>query len=248
MRDNVGAEQLQQVHHCTTQTGGSEALLRCGRPAHTEAATCRPGSGHQDQIVERDSHPSVGWIVNCQLIVPSPEVLDEGMPGDDHPGAAVPFEPAHRPEPRLEPAVIRFNSVVAIAIGAVPCRWQQPFQHGQVHRRLIGDNLCGNNLCRVDRLLEEPAGGHGVPAGGDEHVDDLPELVDRSVHIPPAPSDPHVRLVYLPAIANQVPARPGSIGQQRREPQHLNCPGIRLCWRIRRALCAIVGPSSRWAG
>jgi hypothetical protein len=39
-------------------------------------------------------------------------------------------------------------------------------------------------------------------------------------HIPPAPSDPHVRLVYLPAIANQVPARPGSIGQQRREPQH----------------------------
>ena len=26
MRDKVGAEQLQQVHHCTTQTGGSDLV------------------------------------------------------------------------------------------------------------------------------------------------------------------------------------------------------------------------------
>jgi hypothetical protein len=30
-------------------------------------------------------------------------------------------------------------------------------------------------------LFKEPAGRHGVRRGGDEHVDDLPELVDRAV-------------------------------------------------------------------
>ena len=43
---------------------------------------------------------------------------------------------------------------------------------GDLHRRHLG---------RPDGLLEEPADRHGVPAGGDEHVDDLAELVDRAV-------------------------------------------------------------------
>jgi len=51
-----------------------------------------------------------------------------------------------------------------------------------------------------------------------EHVDDLPCLVDRAVDIPPAASDLHVGLVDLPAIADLVPAGPGGLSQQRREP------------------------------
>ena len=34
MRDKVGAEQLQQAHHCTTQTGGSD----CGPKVSGRAA------------------------------------------------------------------------------------------------------------------------------------------------------------------------------------------------------------------
>jgi len=51
-----------------------------------------------------------------------------------------------------------------------------------------------------------------------EHVDDLPCLVDRAVDIAPLSSHPHVGLVDLPAIADLVPAGPGGLSQQRREP------------------------------
>lgn len=41
--------------------------------------------------------PPVHWISDRQLVGPSTEVLDERMPRDDHPGAAVLLETAHRP-------------------------------------------------------------------------------------------------------------------------------------------------------
>jgi hypothetical protein len=59
-----------------------------------------------------------------------------------------------------------------------------------------------------------------VAPRGDEHVDDLAELVDRPVHIAPPPGDLHIGLVDLPAISNTMPARPSSLGQQRCEPLH----------------------------
>jgi hypothetical protein len=64
----------------------------------------------------------------------------------------------------------------------------------------------------------------GVAPRGDIDVDDLAELVDGPVDIPPlAPplaGDLHIRLVDLPAIADAVAAGPGGVGQQRRESQH----------------------------
>jgi hypothetical protein len=51
-----------------------------------------------------------------------------------------------------------------------------------------------------------------------KHVNDLAELIDRTVHVPPSPSDPHVGLVHEPAISYSVPAGAGSLDQQRREP------------------------------
>jgi hypothetical protein len=57
---------------------------------------------------------------------------------------------------------------------------------------------------------------------GDEHVNNLSELVDRAVHVAPLAGDFHVGLVCLPTISDQVPAGPGSLGQQlqRGEPLH----------------------------
>jgi hypothetical protein len=45
-------------------------------------------------------------------------------------------------------------------------------------------------------------------------------LVDGVVDIAPAAGDLGVGLIGLPAVANRVPAGPGGLGQQRREPQH----------------------------
>jgi len=58
------------------------------------------------------------------------------------------------------------------------------------------------------------------PECGDEHVDDLPELVDRAAHIPPLAGDLDVGLVDLPAIPDTMPAGSGNLGQQWREPLH----------------------------
>jgi hypothetical protein len=138
------------------------------------------------------------------------------MPGDDHSDAAVLLEPPHRSQPRLQPPMVALDPVVGVLVGAMPCRWQQLLQHGGVGRRLIGGDLDGRDLGRVDGLVEEPTGGLGVSARGDEHVDDLPELVDRAVDVSPLPGDLHVRLVHLPAIS-ALSARPGGLGQQRRE-------------------------------
>ena len=62
-----------------------------------------------------------------------------------------------------------------------------------------------------------------VPPGGGVYVDDLPELVDRPIQVHPPPGDLHIRLVHVPAVADPVPAEPGRVGQQRREPPHHGC-------------------------
>jgi hypothetical protein len=140
------------------------------------------------ELGEGDRRAAVHWLLSGQLVVSSPEVLDEGMPGDDHPGAVVLFEPAHRPQPRLQPAVICFDVVVAIPVSAMLSRWQQRAQHGRVHRRGVGDDLHRRRLRGADGVLEEPAGRRGIPSHGDEDVDDLPELVDRPVRVAPRPA------------------------------------------------------------
>src|SRR5829696_4911290 len=150
----------------------------------------------------------------------SADVLYEGMSGDDHSGAVVLLEPAHRTKPRLQPAVICFETVIAISVGAMPSRWQQLFQRGRVHRRKVGDDLHRHHPRSAHGVLEEPAGSPPVTLGGDEHVDDLAELIDRSVHIPPPAGDLHIGLVGPPAVANGVPAWAGGLGQQGREPLH----------------------------
>jgi hypothetical protein len=59
-----------------------------------------------------------------------------------------------------------------------------------------------------------------VPPCRDQHIDDLPELVDRTVDVAPVTGDLDVGLVGLPAVTHAMQARPSGPGQQRREPQH----------------------------
>jgi hypothetical protein len=55
---------------------------------------------------------------------------------------------------------------------------------------------------------------------GDEHVDDLAELVDRPAHLARLAGDHHMGLVDPPMVPDRMAARPSSLGQQRREPLH----------------------------
>jgi hypothetical protein len=70
----------------------------------------------------------------------------------------------------------------------------------------------------VDRCGKERRGGLQISLPGQEHVDDLPVLVDGPVDVSPGPGDLDVGLVNEPVTAHAVAAWPGRLHQQRREP------------------------------
>ena len=82
----------------------------------------RPGSDRRGQLIERDGHPPVRRLLDSQLVVPAPNVPHERVPGDYDPGTAVLPEPAHRPQPRLQPAMVGLDPVVGVPVGAMPGR------------------------------------------------------------------------------------------------------------------------------
>jgi hypothetical protein len=101
------------------------ALLRWVDPGQAEGQP-RLGSDRQDQFVEGDRHSPVGGLGNRQLVVSAAKVLHEGVSGDDHPGTAVLFEPAHRTQPRLQPPMVALDPMVGVPVGAMPGRLWVP--------------------------------------------------------------------------------------------------------------------------
>jgi hypothetical protein len=67
------------------------------------------------------------------------------------------------------------------------------------------------------RVGDEPAGGRQIPLLRHQHVDDLPDLVDRPGEGDPPPSDLEVGFIGEPAISRAVSAGPGCVDQQRCE-------------------------------
>jgi hypothetical protein len=94
-------------------------------------------SDRQGKLVERDRQAPGHRLLDRELVMASSQILHEAMPGDHDPGAAVLLEPAHRTQPRLQPAVVTLDVVVGIPIGAMPDRRQQLLEHRQVHRRMV---------------------------------------------------------------------------------------------------------------
>jgi hypothetical protein len=121
--------------------------------------------------------------------------------------------------------VVALDAVAGVLLGSMPRRWEHLVQHDRVRRCSVGDHLHRGHLRRGDGPFEEPAGRGDVTPRGDEHVNNLAELIDRPVHIPPSPSDLHIGLVHEPAISYSVPAGAGGLGQQRREPLHPSVDG-----------------------
>jgi hypothetical protein len=194
-----------------------------GGVASGQYAACCSGetdqvSDRQGQLVERDGQAQGHRLLHRQFVMRSTEVLDKRVPSDDDPGTAVPLEPTHRSQSRLERAVIGLDVVVGVPIGTMPGRREQLVQHRPVRCSLVGHNFHRDDRRGADGLLEEALGGVRVATRGDERVDDLPELVDRAVNVAPLASHLHVGLVDLPAVPDGMPAGPGGVGQQGREP------------------------------
>jgi hypothetical protein len=100
------------------------ALLRLVDARHVEAEPQAEGSDRHGQLVERDRQPSVGRLLDRELVVSTTNVLDERMPGDDHPSAAVLLESAQRMQSRFSLSwshssrLLAYRSVRCQAIGS----------------------------------------------------------------------------------------------------------------------------------
>jgi hypothetical protein len=99
------------------------------------------------------------------------------------------------------------------------CGGRQLIQYPWVSLCLVGRHLGG--MCAVAQCAdEEPAGGRQIPFLRHQHVDDLPELINRAVQVDPPAGNLDVGFIGEPAIARGVSARPGCVDHQGREPLH----------------------------
>src|SRR4051812_9080298 len=94
----------------------SVALMerRCARSGLASVAFSSDGYG---EFVERDADPVVYRDVGSQFVVAAAQVLHECVPGRDGACGGQSFESAHRPQPRLEPAMIGFHPIVLVLLG-----------------------------------------------------------------------------------------------------------------------------------
>src|SRR6266487_6656566 len=75
------------------------------------------GSHRRGQLVERDGHPPGRRLLSGQLVVSTPNVLHQRLPSDDHRGAAVLVEAAHRSQRGLQPAVVALDPIIGVPVG-----------------------------------------------------------------------------------------------------------------------------------
>ena len=84
--------------------------------------------------------------------------------------------------------MVTFDPVVLVLAGVVHGGGDQVLDHVRQRRSPIGDDLRRFTV-RSQGRGEEPARGADIASPGHEHVDDLPVLVHRPVHVAPHPGD-----------------------------------------------------------
>ena len=110
--------------------------------------------------------------------------------------------------------MIGLDRIIRILLHDMARRGQQLIEHPQVGRGPVGIHLA-RPWAVLKGSGEEPVGGYPVPLGRHQHVNDLPELVDRAVEIDPPPGNFDICFVNKPSIPGDVPAGACRVDQQR---------------------------------
>jgi hypothetical protein len=67
--------------------------------------------------------------VDCQLVMATAQVLNERVPSDHHARRSLGLQPAHRPEPGLQPAMVALDPVVLVLACVMPGGMNQVLDH-----------------------------------------------------------------------------------------------------------------------
>src|SRR6266498_1166154 len=114
------------------------------------------------------------------------------MTGGKDPRGAMPLQPAHRPKPRLQAAVIGLHRVVRILLHHVQRRGHQLIQDPRVHGRPVGGDLHRDHA-RPQRPEDEPPRGGQVTARRQQDIDDLAILPRSATTSPPVSPKPNAK-------------------------------------------------------
>ena len=83
----------------------------------------------------------MGGHVDGDLVVAAAQVLHERVPGRDRAQRADRLQSAHRPQSRLEPAVISFDAVVAVLLEDMARGRGELIDDARVYRCPVGGDL-----------------------------------------------------------------------------------------------------------
>ena len=100
-------------------------------------------SDHEGQFGERVGETSRRSDIGPEVVETPAEVLDEGVPGDDHPRSSVTLQPSHRSEARLETPVVGLERIVRMGLRAVEGRREQLIEDSRVDPVPVGGHLGG---------------------------------------------------------------------------------------------------------
>ncbi len=95
-------------------------------------------SDRQQEFVECGSQPQTRNRVGSEFVVTTSQVLNERMPSDHETRGPVCLQPAHRPKPGFEPAVITLAPVVLILPSVMERRRDQLIDHVSQRRCTVG--------------------------------------------------------------------------------------------------------------
>ena len=90
-----------------------------------ETFPSRQVSNHEGQFGERVGETSRRLDIGPEVVETPAEVLDEGVPADDHPRGSVTLQPSHRSEARLETPVVGLERIVRVGLRVVEGRREQ---------------------------------------------------------------------------------------------------------------------------
>jgi hypothetical protein len=127
------------------------------------------------QLEERDATPVMRTPINAELVLPTTQLLHEGVTGGNNTQRAERLNATHRAQPCLQPAVVGFDAVVGVLLEHVPRGRNTLVYNPRVDRRPVSRHLDRRRTVRKRSGEEHPRSGT-VTALGCQHIDDLPEL------------------------------------------------------------------------
>ena len=86
--------------------------------------------------------------------------------------------------------MIGLDRIIGVLLDDMACSRQHLIEHPRVGGRPVGGHLSRSRAV-FESTAEKAASGSQIPFFGDQNVDDLPELIDRSVQIDPPSGDFH---------------------------------------------------------